>query len=731
MELNRIFHSKIVYLIMILTMISQMTGYKLYNNGMLDETLSGHFIGNPASAGALGGGILFAILTLLEFDRVRKNQTEALINSVVSPLVLNVVRLISIGTAAIISVSIAAVIYFPYTFMKMENTFESYTYWNSFFLLMLPSVLLSILVISAFYQIFYRADISMAAFIAFMLVGFSKWFDNINILHWINPIVNVLSDDFGNNIVFKAMQHNRLFWFLTIGGMWVIGLLCVRRYGKGLFKSILHNSSKIYIPLLAVVLICSGGYTYINQPNIYLESEVDNSDEINEQLEVSNTDLEISFDTNKGSLSGKATYCLQNLSGSEQECKIMMNPGYTIHHITANGKQIIFENLNNRKGNIVFNVPNVPQVKINIEYSGVPKIEETYSDLLVVNCNMSNKCIELINSDNIYPQLRVQKSKDGAPITGKFTMPSELTPIVYGQKNKKITADDKSIKNLDANTVKILSEDEKNRTWSFHLNGSSWLTIMAGDYVMKNLGDESMPIEFYYSRKMEDRMKDKSADKVMEDTIKYCTCNYGKLHNVSENSQLRIAQRSIFAGGGMALPNLSIIGEISFSDKNLNNKSNGSNVAEVLGHELAHQWWGLETIGEGENNENWSAEGFAVYTTYRVAKETHGEEYAQKNYVNQWKEASKAQDNNFYNRHPEYLDILPEKYADEISECNEVTRLYSKMPLQILKAAELVGGEDKMDKILAKLYENSQESKITWQDFLDDCNLKEEDLNIE
>ena len=30
------------------------------------------------------------------------------------------------------------------------------------------------------------------------------------------------------------MQHNRLFWFLVFGGLWIIGLLCVRRYGKGL-----------------------------------------------------------------------------------------------------------------------------------------------------------------------------------------------------------------------------------------------------------------------------------------------------------------------------------------------------------------------------------------------------------------------------------------------------------------------------------------------------------------
>ena len=143
------------------------------------ETLSGHFIGNPSMAGALGGGILFAILTLLEFDRVRKYQTEALTNSIVSPLVLNVVRMISIGVVAIISVSITAVLYFPYIFMKMGKLFDLYTYWNSFFLLMLPSVLLSILVISALYQIFCRVDISMVAFIAVMLLqDFSKWFDN-------------------------------------------------------------------------------------------------------------------------------------------------------------------------------------------------------------------------------------------------------------------------------------------------------------------------------------------------------------------------------------------------------------------------------------------------------------------------------------------------------------------------------------------------------------------------
>ena len=127
---------------------------------------------------------------------------------------------------------------------------------------------------------------------------------------------------------------------------------------------------------------------------------------------------------------------------------------------------------------------------------------------------------------------------------------------------------------------------------------------------------------------------------------------------------------------------------------------------------------------------NMKCRRFAVYTTYRVAKETYGEEYAQKNYDKQVEREIERACNNFYSRYPEYLDVLPEKYVNEINE-DRFIRQYSKMPLEILKAKELVGGEDNMDKILAKLYEKAKIQAISWQDFLDECNLKEEDLNIE
>lgn len=733
-ELNRIFHSKIVYLIMILTMLCPMAGYKLYD-GMANKTLSGHFIGNPSIAGAVGGGILFAILTLLEFNRVHKYEIEELTNSIVSPLVLNVVRLLTIGIAATVTVSITSALYYPYTVIKMGNVFDRYTYLNSFFLLILPSILLSILVASALYQIFYRVDLSMATFILLMLPNLIEGLPIGNILHWIKPSVPALSDYFSNTQIFRLMKHNRLFWFLIFGGLWLIGLLSVRCYGKRILGSMLYNSRKVYIPLIAVAMIGSGCYAFINQPDVFLVSKegiieminndsADSSDKVNKEIQLLNSDLKISFDGSKGSLSGKAVYSLENLSNSTQECRFTINPGYTIHEIIVNDKRVTFKKLKNIRNNIIFNVPKEKNIKLAIEYEGRPKILYFLSDFLL-DTNISNKYIDL--DSGFIPNIKVANSKDNPELACKLTMPAGIIPVVDPSQEDE---NGKAVANLTGDSTKLLSEDGDKKTWLVHLRGTRF-SLMAGDYVMKQLNNEEMPINFYYSSKHEDTMKNMSAEKVMKDTIDYCISHYGKLNNVDKNSLLKIVEKTALFPGGLALPNYSTIGEFCFNDENLSDKSKGASAAETLAHELAHQWWGVHTVGSGGNNRNWSAEGLAVYTTYRVVKKTHGEEYAKKNYVDIWKARVKENNNNFYTRHPEYLKILPQRYVQDIDDNDRVLRQYSKLPLQIFKASKLVGGEDKMDEILAELYKNKSKTQITWQDFLNACELKGEELNLE
>ena len=60
-------------------------------------------------------------------------------------------------------------------------------------------------------------------------------------------------------------------------------------------------------------------------------------------------------------------------------------------------------------------------------------------------------------------------------------------------------------------------------------------------------------------------------------------------------------------------------------------------------------------------------------------------------------------------------------------------RYYNEMPLKILKAEELVGGEEAMDQILYQLFNREVDPMspyLTEQKFLDACGLTEEDLNL-
>ena len=151
-------------------------------------------------------------------------------------------------------------------------------------------------------------------------------------------------------------------------------------------------------------------------------------------------------------------------------------------------------------------------------------------------------------------------------------------------------------------------------------------------------------------------------------------------------------------------------------------------------HELVHQWWGLGNMFDTADAASpWSAEGLTVYTTFRIVKELYGADYAQKHYVDQWRQAVDGYYLSFYVRHPDYLERLPEDKQLEITNALTYVRQYCEMPLKILKAEQLVGGEDAMDQILRGLFNRKLDPAypyLTYQDFLDACGLTEEALDL-
>ena len=88
---------------------------------------------------------------------------------------------------------------------------------------------------------------------------------------------------------------------------------------------------------------------------------------------------------------------------------------------------------------------------------------------------------------------------------------------------------------------------------------------------------------------------------------------------------------------------------------------------------------------------------------------------------------------NFYVRNPDCLAALPADKQLEITGSLTYVRQYCEMPLKILKAEELVGGEERMDQLLCNLFNRELDwtyPYLTYQDFLDACGLTEEALNL-
>ena len=80
------------------------------------------------------------------------------------------------------------------------------------------------------------------------------------------------------------------------------------------------------------------------------------------------------------------------------------------------------------------------------------------------------------------------------------------------------------------------------------------------------------------------------------------------------------------------------------------------------------------------------------------------------------------------------MEQLPEAYrANLIAEQESISR-YAVMPLLLLQAEQLLGGEEAMDAVLSQLFANGGQQMpgyLTWQDFLQVSGLTEEVFDLD
>ena len=719
LELGRLLQSRLTWLIVLLTVLSPAAGLVLYRPATSTTMLS-LYLANPAMAGGVAGGVLFGVLTVYELDRVSRSRADVLMDAAVSPLTMALTRLLALLAAAVGTLALTMLVWLPVSAGLIGSVFSGVDYALAYGLLMGLALPLSILAAGAAYQFTRRADLSLMLFASFAALSLTVWADDWQ-LCWLNPCVWALSDDFSNFRVFRSVAWMRLTWLAALAGVWTVSYLCVRQYGKGLFGSLARGVRRAYRPVIALALLACSGTAYAAQPFI---------DHSNPDLTVMSfyeipyaegvtflsRSAQVFPDTAAGTVTGRASYRFENTSGQEQSISFGVNPGYTISNVQVGGADVPFTVSGYQEYNearLEVTIPAEEQVELTMEYSGFP---QESLPTMQGGKELSDDYLCLENSALSPRVMNVLPGENGYPAAIEITLPASMTAVPFGSSEAEV----------------VSKNDDSTRTWRYEDNGAGGI-LYAGDYVREDIEAGGMTIQFYYGRKHQAVMEAAGAVDAVKAVVDYCTEHYGKL-SFGSGETLKLIQSRV-AGGGYATDGASLLDEADFTANNLGDAAKGGGAGEVMIHELVHQWWGLGNMFDtSDSTSPWSAEGLTVYTTYRIVKELYGEAYAQEHYVDQWQQAVDDYYLDFYVRCPEYLERLPESVRLNISNSLSGMRQYCEMPLKILKAEQLVGGEEAMDQILNSLFNRELDPMypyLTYQEFLDACGLTEEDLSID
>ena len=719
LELGRLLRSRLTWLVMLLTVLGPVVGLYLYQSAV--STMNSLYLANPAIAGGIAGGILFGLLAILELDRACRSRVDILTDAVVSPLTTALTRLLALLTTAVLTTTLTMLVWLPISAGLIGAVFDMVDYVLAYLLFMGLALPLGVLAAASAYQFTRRADLSLVVFAAFCGLSLTVWAENWQ-LCWLNPCVWALSDDFSNFRIYRSVAYMRLTWLAGLAGVWTLSYLCIRQYGKGALGSLARSIRRAYRPVIAVTLLACSGTAYAAQPM------VDNSNPDQTAM----TFFEIPYldgvictgrsaqvfpDVSAGTVRGKASYSFENSSGQEQKVALGVTPGYTISNVRANGETVPFSVGDYQEFNEVLlevTLPAEAQIELTMEYGGFPREDQNLSDSQG-STEISGTYLQLENAALSPRLLNVLPDENYYPTEMEITLPNAMTAIPFGSSRAEVVAE----------------HEDGTKTWRWEDIGTGGI-LYAGDYVREDIQAGGMTIELYYGRKHQDIMTQANAADAVRDVVEYCAAHYGTL-SFGSGETLKLIQSRI-AGGGYAAGGASLLDESDFTAANLNRAEKGSGDSEVMIHELVHQWWGLGNMFDiPEPDSPWSAEGLTVYTTYRIVKELYGEEYARTHYIDQWQQEVDDYYLNFYVRHPEYLEMLPEAERLRISNSLSGMRQYSEMPLKLLKAEQLVGGEDAMDQILYDLFNREIDPMypyLTYDEFLSACGLTEEDLNL-
>ncbi len=699
------------------------------------RTASDAYMVNAAQNSAFFSSLLFTLLSLIQFHRDYKNNSDAIVLTSTDVVHHQVRRTLALICVAMVTTLLISLFALPYAVSKTGDYFQIPTFITAWFLIFLNALIYTVLLSTGIYML--TKQVGVAFIIMMVLILLSKQFESMVILnpsylfYWVQTTADNFSDLVTNWFQIDMLLWNRLFGLLVSLGVWALGLCTIRRYGRSLLGSILANCRRIGIPIFLIGTFLLSFICFKFEPLFDDSKPMDFSGAISTGTgitvqysgtqEVGNPNLTLiektfALDVNakSRSLSGVAKYKLKNATGEAQLLPVLVNTGLNLDSILINGqkgKAVRGKTGESSTVNWSIEMPPSAEYEIEIGYSGRILNDNTILQRAIYGISDGYVRLAVVG---VSPSLDVNVSDDSA-FSGTLMLDENLEPVF--NRGKAIKSEAKGGK-----TQWLYTGD----------SGAQVTSLFAAEYMTRSFEAGELDIELKYFKKHDKSITDMDAVNVIKATIDYFTEVYGPL--IYDKSLLML-ELPAYVSGGFAGGNMSAMDETSFnaegyfpSGSHLPDTNGG---IDILVHEIAHQWWGLATMPTQDGVSSWSAEGITSYSTYSFLKHYLGDVYVQERFIDKWKQGWETYKNAFYIQHPEYLVKLSDTDASNIMGSFQQIRLYDVMPLILLKGEEALGGAELFQKKLSELYRTHLGQQVTYDDFLAVTGLSKEVIEHE
>ncbi|WP_027625269.1 M1 family aminopeptidase [Clostridium lundense] len=689
-----------IYGLLDTTSANEMSLTNLNRTSLTISLLCSNVVAIPAAA-------LFAIITCFTLSRDKRKRSEFMIQSTMDYNKVNLIRVMAVIFYAFITVVLITIVSFIVQSGFLNIKFHIFTNIFTYTFIIFFSMIFAILLCSGVYFIIQSMDVTFLTFGVCFFIGISS---SNYLFNWINYSYSIYSDFAGIQPITKYIIYSRLFQLIGFLCIFIIGILFRNRYELSLFKSFSINIKSIKVVTVCIVVFIASILMYIKEP---YTDKVDaavrhmENDKINESIILKEVYPTSVINTKNETISCDVKYVFKK-DYKEEYIDFKRNIGLNIKNILVNKKETSFLNID-KEDTVTIPVPKGEEVIVTIKYDG--KIKNPAPSGFAGY--ISDDSVYLLENSN-WLLRPMTKEAEKIKIKGSIKAPKNLTVVTVGR-------------------LENISGDNEYKIWNYEGELSELnVGIFASNYRMEKFKAGTVDVEFYYSQKHENYIKNAEIEKQINNILNYYENTFGEY--AFKKYPFKIVETSQYKIGGHSTANVVTISEYMFNREKspLKEGKRDYNMfiyyhdIEIISHEIAHQWWGGGVNITGD--KSWITEGLANYSAYKYLDNEFGKE-AWLTSVQSWQREVVNNPNKKYFEEKNLQERIPKETQMKLGLYDKKRNAYMKVPLELIRIED--EGKCDVKKNLADLYKKYKMKSLTYDEFLKEMKIEKGELNID